>query len=221
MRILKPNVIYLHGFASSPESRKAQYFKQRMAEHGITLQIPDLNVPSFERLTLTAMLEKIAQTVRLCPPGPVYLIGSSMGGLAALHFINQYKDAEARRTELAVFLAPAFDFADNRQNTLGEKGLADWEATGWLDVHNYAADDMRRVHYGLYEDVTRYDSYAVSLLIPALVFHGVHDDVVPVNQSEVFAAERNNVTLHTLDSDHTLLNQLDIIWDATRKFFVL
>jgi len=221
MRIMKPNIIYLHGFASSPNSRKAQYLKQRCAEVGVNLQVPDLNAPSFEHLTLTAMLEQVALTVRLSPPGPVYLIGSSMGGLAALHFINQYKDAEAKRTELAAFLAPAFDFAENRQKTLGDDGIAEWRTSGWLDVHNYAADATRRVHYGLYEDIARYNSFAVNLLIPALIFHGKNDEVVPIRQSEQFAAERNNVTLHTLNSDHTLLDQMDNIWDTMKKFFVL
>lgn len=218
---MKPNIIYLHGFASSPQSQKAQWFKQRFATLDIPLLIPNLNVPSFEQLTLTAMLEKVADTVRQCPPGPVYLIGSSMGGLAALHFVNHYRESEARRAEVMVLLAPAFDFIDNRRRALGEDGIAQWQDTGWLDVYNYAEQGERRVHYGLHEDVSRYNSFAVNLVIPTLIYHGANDESVPVAQSERFAAERGNVTLQVLESDHGLLDQLEVIWQGMYKFFVL
>jgi uncharacterized protein len=219
---MKPNIIYLHGFASSPNSRKAQYFKQRFKnELDINLLIPDLNKPSFERLSLTAMLEHVADVVRVSPPGPVYLIGSSMGGLAALHFVNRYSDGEARRAEVMMLLAPAFDFIENRQRTLGDDGLAHWQRTGWLDIHNNAADEVRRVHWGLYEDIARYDSYAVNLVIPTLIYHGKHDASVPVSQSERFAVSRGNVSLKVVDSDHGLLDQLDVMWANMLKFFAL
>jgi len=219
---MKPNIIYLHGFASSPNSRKAQSFKQRFKDElDIDLIVPDLNVPSFERLSLTAILEHVADVVRVCPPGPVYLIGSSMGGLTALHFVNRYSDGEARRAEVMMLLAPAFDFIDNRQRTLGPNGIEQWQRTGWLDVHNYATNDVQRVHYGLYEDVARYDSYAVNLVIPTMIYHGKHDESVPVSQSERFAEGRGNVSLKVVESDHGLLDQLDTMWADMLKFFAL
>jgi uncharacterized protein len=80
-------VIYLHGFASSPASKKATLFRTPMEAHGVRYLVPDLNVPDFEHLTLTAMLERVAETIRDIPDdGPLYLVGSSMGALVALHF---------------------------------------------------------------------------------------------------------------------------------------
>lgn len=219
--IMRQNIIYLHGFASSPTSKKAQYFKQRLAEMSIPLQVPDLNVPSFEELTLTAMLEKVAEVVRMSPPGPVYLIGSSMGALVGLHFVSQYKDQEAKRAEVMVMLAPALDFVANRVSTLGEDGITQWQQDGWATVHNYATNTPQRIHYGLLEDIRRYDSYAADLVIPTLIYHGKHDDSVPVEQSERFAETRSNVTLKVVNSDHALLDQLDVIWADMRKFFAL
>ena len=35
-------IAYLHGFASSPESSKAAYFRERLHGHGLTLTVPDL-----------------------------------------------------------------------------------------------------------------------------------------------------------------------------------
>ncbi|MEO0564545.1 MAG: YqiA/YcfP family alpha/beta fold hydrolase, partial [Chloroflexota bacterium] len=129
---MKPNIIYLHGFASSPQSQKAQAFKRGFAAREIDLVIPDLNRPDFETLTLTAMLHYLADVVRSCPPGPVYLIGSSMGGLLAVHFVHRYREAEAKRVELLFLLAPALDFIANRNATLSADELQAWEQTGWL-----------------------------------------------------------------------------------------
>jgi len=219
---MKPNIIYLHGFASSPEtSQKAQAFKQAFAASEITLQIPDLNKPSFERLTLTAMLAHLADIVRSCPPGPVYLVGSSMGGLLAVHFVSRYKDAEAKRVELLFLMAPALDFLANRRVTLGETGMRTWEETGWTKVHNYATDRKERIHWGFVEDIAAYDSYAAHVDIPVIVYHGSEDESVPLAQSEKFAADRNNVRLKVVESDHSLHSVIETIWKDMVSFFAL
>ncbi len=49
--------IYLHGFASSPSSTKAQYLRARFASLQINLNIPDLNQGDFSHLTLTRQLQ--------------------------------------------------------------------------------------------------------------------------------------------------------------------
>lgn len=75
--------VYLHGFASSSASSKAQYFKTRLAEHDIALEIPELDGGDFERVTLSGQLRVVERLVGGCP---VVLLGSSMGGyLAALY----------------------------------------------------------------------------------------------------------------------------------------
>jgi predicted esterase YcpF (UPF0227 family) len=95
--------VYLHGFASSPSSRKAQFFEERFRELGIGLEIPELAEGNFQNLTLSAQLKVVE---RVCGDSTVSLIGSSMGGyLAALY--------AARHAEVIklVLLAPAFSFA--------------------------------------------------------------------------------------------------------------
>ncbi len=57
------HVLYLHGFASSPASSKAQRFEQELAVHGVGFSCPDFNQPAFETLTVTRMLDGHA-------PGP-------------------------------------------------------------------------------------------------------------------------------------------------------
>ena len=45
--------IYLHGFASSPNSAKAKYIFQRFGENQINLEIPDLNSDDFSHTLIT------------------------------------------------------------------------------------------------------------------------------------------------------------------------
>lgn len=40
--------IYLHGFASSPDSAKARFIRDRFLEKQIALIVPDLNNPRFK-----------------------------------------------------------------------------------------------------------------------------------------------------------------------------
>jgi len=44
---------------------------------------------------------------------------------------------------------------------------------------------------------------------PTLIFHGQHDDVVPVADSLAFAASRPHVEVEVLESDHELGNVLE------------
>jgi uncharacterized protein len=212
---------YLHGFASSPKSNKAQDFHRRFTALNRPLHIPDLNVPDFEHLTLTAMLAKVADEIRALPPDDVCLMGSSMGGAVALHFSDRYRHAEASRVTKLFLMAPAFDFAANRWRDLGEDGIARWRETGAREFFNYAVGGAKLVHYGLFEDLQAYDSYGLELAQPMLIFHGRHDESVEVEQSIRFAQTRPNVDLRVVDSDHQLLDQTDVMWDAATRFFGL
>ena len=86
--------IYLHGFASSPDSAKAKYFRERFSYLGIDLKTPDLNQNDFSGLTLTRQLNQIeteflltqssqSPTENVKNLGGVTIIGSSFGGLTA------------------------------------------------------------------------------------------------------------------------------------------
>ena len=83
---MKPvrHLIYLHGFASSPESSKARRFGRELAARGVGFACPDLNAPSFERLTVTRMLEATAGLIAAAE-APTALVGSSLGAFVALH----------------------------------------------------------------------------------------------------------------------------------------
>ena len=201
--------VYLHGFASSPSSRKARFFEERFRELGIGLQIPDLAEGDFRNLTLTAQLKVVA---RICGRGAVSLIGSSMGGyLAALY--------AARHTEVQklVLLAPAFSFASRWPETLGEQAMEQWKRTNTLEVFHYSEGHEVELGYQLIEDAQQYEAYP-DVTQPCLIFQGRNDTVVPPIYAETFAAGHSNADLRLMDSDHDLVNVLDEMWRETEKF---
>lgn len=216
-------IIYLHGFPGSPESTKSNTFKARLKQDRpeIDYLAPDLNVPDFEHLTVTAMIDKVAGVVETCASDEVYLIGSSLGGLVATHFLNQYRETTARYVKRTILMAPAFDFQENRQRQLGDEGLAEWKSSGWLEVEHFAYNTKTKIHYRLLEDALSYDSFSVDIPQPILIFHGKNDEVVRHQQSVRFAEARDNVELQLTASDHTLYDEVDTIYQAILNFFDL
>lgn len=222
------SVVYLHGFGSSPESQKAQMFRERLRPFGIPFVCPNLNGPDFFTVTVTRIIEQAAGHLADLGEGPVHLLGSSLGGFVALHLAeglaNRLGDRPRTtpRIERIVMLAPALDFGANVARRLGPEGLRRWRETNRLDVFHYGDRAVRPVSFALYEDTLRYDSYAVNRPdLPILIFHGRHDESVPPESSERFACSRPSVTLRLLDDDHQLIRHLDVIWRETAAFLGL
>jgi hypothetical protein len=171
----------------------------------------DLARGDFEHLTITGQLQVIEQAAA---GEPVALMGSSMGGyLAALY--------AARHPEVTrlVLLAPAFGFARRWPERLGAEAVETWHRTGWMDVFNYADGRNRALSYALLEDGARYEDDP-NFAQPALIFHGAHDDVVPVEFSQRFVAAHPNASLEIVDSGHEMLNVLDSIGPRAREFLL-
>jgi uncharacterized protein len=205
-----PRFIYLHGFASSPSSRKARFFAERFRELGIGLEIPELAEGNFRNLTLTAQLSVIAKVSR---NEAVSLIGSSMGGyLAALYAARHHGNVEK-----LVLLAPAFSFASRWPQTLGQQTMEEWKSTNTLKVFHYSEGREAELGYQLVEDARQYEAYP-DVTQPVLIFHGQHDKVVPPEFSVTFAERRPNAHLHLLNSDHELADVLDEMWMETEEF---
>ena len=67
-------VLYLHGFASSPQSSKARFFAGRLAARDIGVTVPDLNQPDFSTLTVSRMLGQVSELIA-GSAGPVSVVG--------------------------------------------------------------------------------------------------------------------------------------------------
>src|SRR5450631_2286569 len=116
-------IVYLHGFASGPESGKAQFFAKRFGELGVPFEAPQLDEGDFEGLTISGQLKVVDQAVA---GGPVVLMGSSLGGyLAAL-----YAAKNVSNVDRLVLLAPAFEFPTRWKARYSAEELQEWKARG-------------------------------------------------------------------------------------------
>ena len=206
-------VLYLHGFASSPQSSKATFLARKFAERGIQVIVPDLNEPDFSTLTVTRMLQQVEKALA-SSAGPAVVVGSSLGGFVAVQAALRYPDRITR----VVLLAPALDFDGNRFSELGDRGLAAWKASNQLAVFHYGYGRMMPVHYELYADARKYNAFQAPLLQPVQVFQGRLDTAVNPVTVERWASTRPNVELHMLDDDHQLLRSLEDIWRQMQEF---
>jgi len=188
--------VYCHGFASGPQSRKAQAFREALATRGMSLEIPCLDGGDFEHLTISGQLRTIHESLE----DALY---------AAAH----------PEVERLVLLAPAFGFGSRWRKMQGPEVISRWRDTGWLEVFHYGARDQRRVHYGLLEDAANFPGFP-DLRQPVLIFHGTDDPVVPVSFSREFVASHLSARLREMDSDHELLNVLDLITSEALPFLL-
>jgi pimeloyl-ACP methyl ester carboxylesterase len=211
------HVVYLHGFASSPDSSKATLFRREAVARGCTFACPDFNAPSFETLTVTRMLAQTADAIAAAS-GPVALIGSSLGAFVAVHAA----EADAgQRVDRLVLLAPALDFGGNRLKQLGPHGIDEWRDRGWLTVFHYAYGGPRDVHFGLYEDAAQYDALALAVRVPTLAFQGRQDELVDTGMVTAWAARQPAVTLHVVDDGHQLRASMPFVWQTSAVFLGL
>jgi pimeloyl-ACP methyl ester carboxylesterase len=208
------SVVYLHGFASSPASSKAGRFARELGARGVAYRCPDLNLPEFETLTTTRMLEQTRAVVEQCAP-PVALIGSSLGGFVAVHAAAGDRTG---RIDRLILMAPAFDFGGNRLRQLGDTGIDQWRRAGRLEFFHYAFNEPRHVGFELYEDAARYDAFAIDLSLPILIFQGTRDASVDPEMVTRWASSRPNVTLRLLDDDHQLTESIETIWAESERF---
>ncbi|MFN9173292.1 MAG: YqiA/YcfP family alpha/beta fold hydrolase [Synechocystis sp.] len=215
--------LYLHGFASSPLSDKAQFFANQFAQLGRPpLIIPDLNQGDFSHLTLTRQINYLKSNF-LSSSESLTVIGSSLGGLTAAWLAQQ-----CPQIERLVLLAPAFGFIHNWLQRLPSEQLSAWKKSGWLNIYHYGdakgtlrARQERPLAYEFVTDALGYDESQLQRAVPTLILHGRRDEVVPITVSETYAAGRSWVNLQVVDSDHALSDVLPQLWQASAQFLAL
>ncbi len=210
-------VFYLHGFASSPKSTKVGYFTERLREHGIDVECPDLNQPDFSSLSVTRMLKQLE--AELTPPGgaPATLVGSSLGGTVAVLAAERF----LTRVDRLVLLAPAVMFARPGHHLLPPERIEEWRRRGSMPFFHHADHAERDLDFAFYEDSLRYDAFQAAFRQPTLILQGLRDASVDYRTVEAFAKTRPNVTLSLLDDDHQLIASLPRIWSDVRDFLGL
>ncbi len=213
-----PLFIYLHGLSSSPLSKKGLVLGEGLAGHGVGLVAPDLNVPSFEELTLTAQVEKVEALMdETSPVRPVVLIGSSLGGLVSLLVTNRRPHRVAR----LLLVAPAFRVVGARLARLAGSSLPHWRKAGYIEMTHFSDGLVHRLGIQLVDDAARYDFDTLKTPVPTLVLHGTRDEVIPLRFVERWVTERAGVRLVTLPGgDHSLQTCFDLLWEKSREFLL-
>ena len=197
---------YLHGFASSPKSSKAQDFGDRFSKLNRQLIIPDLNQDDFSHLTISRQIQQVSALFP-SPEHPVTLIGSSLGGLTAAHLAQRFPQVQQ-----LILLAPAFGFLDHWLDRLGEMAVKQWQESGYLKVYHYRDQASVPLHYAFVTDAEQYRENLLTRAVPTLIFHGIQDEVIPVSASRTYSQLRPWVRFIELDSDHALTDVSEEIW---------
>ncbi len=211
---MPPRILYLHGLASSPLSAKAQVFGERLKGLGFEILCPDLNEDDFRGLTTTRALNLAVGLARELSP-PILVFGSSFGGRLA------GRVAEALPDQVAglVLMAPAFFFEHVWRSTLDAQARRRWRERGELLVDHPAYEGMVPLGYSFLEDALATDGLpSLPPHLPALVFHGEGDAVVPIADSVQFCESHAGARLVTLDSDHELNDRHEEMWLEVAPF---
>ncbi len=206
------NILYLHGFASSPRSCKALFFKEKLGSQGIRIDIPDLAEGDFEHLTIRRQIKFIEELAR---GEAVTLIGSSLGGYLAALYASRHSEVER-----LVLLAPAFGFYSLWLAALGPERFARWRSEGTMHFFHYGEGKEVPLSCSFIEEAESWDPFPV-IPQPVLVFHGDRDAIVPVEQSlEFLRANPHGRLVRFGESGHELTDVLENIWQDAEDFLL-
>jgi alpha-beta hydrolase superfamily lysophospholipase len=205
-----PRFLYLHGFASGPQSAKGVALTRHFAGHGVALERLDLRLPSLERLRLSAMMARVAEAMG-GPRDRAVLLGSSLGGLTAARVAER----DARACAL-VLLAPAFRLAERWLSRMGEAAWHAWREANALVIDDYTTGLKTEIDFEFIRELERLDSDGdgwPDVRVPVLIIHGVNDATVDVALSRAWAQGKRHVRLVEVDDGHDLMASLPRIRD--------
>jgi len=211
-------VLYLHGFASGPQSKKAVYFASQLSQAGIDCAVPDLNQPDFFSMTLSQQISTALSCAQKLNAKKLVLIGSSMGGLLATILAEQYLDVSA-----LILLAPGFGITSRWPLFLGSaEALATWQKNGSRNFMHYALGREAPLSYEFVRDLEKHPlamsrPEEIKLKNRALIFHGIDDQTVPYDNSAAVQSNNPGVELIKLEDNHELVTSLPQIWQKSRQ----
>ena len=208
-------ILFLHGFISSAQSTKAQYLEEQLVSFSDTaFHAVDFNPTSedFTYMTVTGRIDRLRQYVLDHRIERMHLVGSSLGGLVALHYAYRFGGVERM-----LLLAPATVWLDGG---LSKEELAQWEAAGAALLFHPAFGRKIPIRYDLQRDGQRYDE-PVPPPAPMVIIHGINDETVPFDHSRAYAAAYpDDVRLIEAEAGHDLNGHLDLIWDYVQSFLL-
>ena len=155
-------VLYFHGFASSPKSEKIAALRPLLEPHGIELETPDLNIPSFEKLDFEAVVAEGLRRAR--SNAPRALVGSSLGSLVALGVAKHV-------TLPMVLIAPALGVARRWSERIPH--------TDPVLMFNHARGEDVPIHKKFFEQMAVLDVDDAPPAARVIAFMGTKDETIP------------------------------------------
>ncbi|MFA6954541.1 MAG: YqiA/YcfP family alpha/beta fold hydrolase [Thermoanaerobaculia bacterium] len=160
-------ILYLHGFASSPNGEKVHKLRGELGP-AHELVAPDLNAPSFAELDFGAIVERALSAA--LDTHPDVIVGSSLGSLVALSVARRGIDAPL------VLIAPAFGIADRWLSKLPDGDP--------ITVFNHATGGDTKIHRAFFLDMANLTIDREPPAAPVVVFMGRMDESVPFERVE-------------------------------------
>jgi hypothetical protein len=211
----KKTILLLHGFISSGQSTKARYVGERFeTTPDVAFHAVDFNPTpqDFAYMTVTGRIDRLRQYVLDRQIGAMCLIGSSLGGLVALHYAHRFGGVERM-----LLLAPALSWQAVR---LSPDELTQWKEAGTTSLFHPAFGEEVPLRYDLQLDGQRYRD-PVPPPTPVTIIHGRDDETVPIDHSRAYAsAHPDDVHLVEVDAGHDLNGHLDMIWAYVQSFLL-
>jgi pimeloyl-ACP methyl ester carboxylesterase len=208
-------ILFLHGFASSARTTKARFLERKLEDWPqVAFHALDFNPTprDFEYMTTTGLINRVRQCVLDHDLAPFSFVGSSFGGLVALHYAHRFAGVEKM-----LLLAPAVRWLFGG---LPEQELAQWEAAGSAPVLHYAFSESLPVRYDLHADGLNFLE-PIPPAAPTLIIHGSRDMTVPADDSRAYVAKHHRlVQLIEVDADHDLNAHLPLIWHHVQAFLL-
>lgn len=214
-----PVWIFLHGLGSDRKGEKARRFRDHLAGRGPGFLALDFtghgeSGGDCRGLSPTRNLEDVGRAVSFlreeASTAPLILVGSSMGGIAALWYAALHPAGIHR-----VFaIAPAFLMAARFAASLSAAARRDWSDSGALPVS--VGDRDLEIGWGIVGDEKRYDMdrLAADLRTPSLLIHGAEDAVVPPELSRDFVQSCAVAELVEISGgDHRLSEHRDLLFE--------
>jgi pimeloyl-ACP methyl ester carboxylesterase len=212
----KKTIVHLHGLVSSEQSTKARYFKEKLkAFPQVEFHVIDFNPTpkDFEYVTTTGRINRLRQYVLDHHLGNVFIIGSSYGGLIALHYAHRFGGVEKM-----LLLAPGLTWLSGG---LSEEQLEQWKKAGAAPVFHDAFGKEVPIRYGLQVDGLRYLE-PIPPAAPMIIIHGRSDETVPIEPARAYAADfPDSVRLIEVDAGHNLNGHLELIWGYVQSFLLV
>jgi pimeloyl-ACP methyl ester carboxylesterase len=163
-------------------------------------------------MTTTGQIDRLRQYVLDHRLQRFSIIGSSYGGLIAVHYAQRFGSVERM-----LLLAPGLRWLSGG---LSDEQLAQWRQAGVALVFHYAFEKELPIRYDLEVDGQRYLE-PIPPPTPMTIIHGDADNVVPTDDSRRYAAAYpDRVRLVEVAADHDLNAHLDLIWNHVQAFLL-